>query len=127
MFGRSDRFHTLRMGLWHGMLRRLIVLRAIDWPKLSLAGYAAFELRLHFPGAALLERIGASAAAQHPRDCEQERQAFHLLILGRVRPIAREAIGLRIDSRALRSLVRITMQSMRSSRPRRLAQCGMRI
>jgi hypothetical protein len=92
------------------MLRRLIVLCAIDRPYLSLAGYTAFKLCLYFPGAPLLEGIGAPAAGQHPRDCEQERQAFHLHILGSGRAIAREGVfdcGLQIADCGFRPISRL--------------------
>jgi hypothetical protein len=74
------------------MLGRLVVLRAIDRAYRSLAGYASFKLRLYFPGAPLLDGIGAATADQHPRDYEQERQGFHLHILGSGRAIARERV-----------------------------------
>ena len=61
--------------------------RSLDWANRSLAGDATFELALHFFRAPLLHRI--SAAAQHPCDQEQDRHAYHLLILESRRFIAR--------------------------------------
>ena len=55
--------------------------RSLDWADRSLAGDATFELALHFFRAALFHRISAAPCNQHQCDQEQDRHAFHLLIL----------------------------------------------
>jgi hypothetical protein len=63
------------------MLRCRIIGRPLDWAEGSLPGYAALKLPLYFLRAALLKRISATARHQRPCDHEQDRHAFHLLIL----------------------------------------------
>jgi hypothetical protein len=62
------------------MLACRIIGRALDWAEGPLPGYAAFKLSLYFLRAALFKRIGAAARDQTCDD-EQDRRAFHLLIL----------------------------------------------
>jgi hypothetical protein len=65
--------------------------RPVDWAERSLPGHAALELPLYLPRAVLFKRISAAARDQ-PCDDEQDRRAFHLLILesegGIARPLA---------------------------------------
>ena len=70
------------------MLAGRIIRRPLDGAKRSLPGYAALKLPLHFLRAALFNRISAAAHDQ-PCDEEQDRRAFHLLILESERGIAR--------------------------------------
>src|SRR6266404_247847 len=72
---------TLRMSLRHAVLCRGIGGRSLDWADRSLAGDATFELALHFFRAPLFQRVSAAAHDQHPCDQEQDRHAYHLLIL----------------------------------------------
>jgi hypothetical protein len=51
-------------------------------PDLALAGDAALQLRLNFRAASLLKRVDASRNESRERDCEQDRQGPHPLILG---------------------------------------------
>jgi hypothetical protein len=73
------------------MLVRRVIRRPLDWAERSLPGYPALKLPLHFLRAALFHRISAAARDQ-PCDDEQDRRAFHLLILesegGIARPLA---------------------------------------
>lgn len=62
------------------MLAGGIIGRSIDRTECSLPSYAALKLPLDFLRAALFNRISAAARAQ-PCEDEQERRAFHLLIL----------------------------------------------
>jgi hypothetical protein len=84
-------FTALRMSLRHAMLAGGIIGRPIDRTECSLPGYAALKLPLYFLRAALFNRISAAARDQ-PCDDEQDRRAFHLLILesegGIARPLA---------------------------------------
>jgi len=72
------------------MLVRRVIRRPVDWAERSLPGYPALKLPLHFLRAALFHRISAAARDQ-PCDDEQDRRAFHLLILESEGGIAREA------------------------------------
>jgi hypothetical protein len=69
------------MGLRYGMLICLIARRAVDWSKRPLTSNAAFKLSLYLLCAALLQRIGATAANEHRSDREKNREASHLFIL----------------------------------------------
>ena len=73
------------------MLVRRVIGRPLDWAERSLPGYAALKLPLHFLRAALFHRISAAARAQ-PREDEQDRRAFHLLILESEGGIARRLV-----------------------------------
>jgi hypothetical protein len=75
------------MSLRHAVFASGISGRSLDWANRSLTGDATFELALHFFRAPLFQRV--SAAAQHPCDQEQDRHAYHLLILESRRCIAR--------------------------------------
>jgi len=88
MRGRSENLHALRMCLWHGVFPGLIILRAIDRAECSLTGDTAFQLSFNFSGAALFQRICATACQHRPGNREEDRQALHLLILGSERLIA---------------------------------------
>ncbi len=79
---------ALGVSLRHTMLACGVVGRPLHWANRSLSGHAPFELPLHFLRGALFERISATTRDQ-PCDHEQDRQAFHLLILGSERDIAR--------------------------------------
>ena len=72
------------------MLAGRIFGRPVDRAERSLPGYAALKLPLHFLRALLFKRISAAARDQ-PRDDEQDRRAFHPLILESEGGIAREA------------------------------------
>jgi hypothetical protein len=72
------------------MLARRIFGRPLDRAERSLPGYAALKLPLHFLCAALFKRISATSR-DHPCEDEQDRRAFHLLILESESGIAREA------------------------------------
>jgi hypothetical protein len=73
------------------MLAGGIIGRPLDWAECPLPGYAALKLPLYFLRAAVFNRISAAARAQ-PCEDEQDRRAFHLLILesegGIARPLA---------------------------------------
>jgi hypothetical protein len=79
------------MSLRHTMLACRIFGRPVHWAEGPLPGYAALKLPLYFPRAVLFKRISAAARDQ-PCDDEQDRRAFHLLILesegGIARPLA---------------------------------------
>jgi hypothetical protein len=75
------------------MLVSRIVGRSLDWAERSLPGYAALKLPLYFLRAALFKRISAPARDQ-PCDDEQDRRAFHLLILGNEGGIARRGLSI---------------------------------
>jgi hypothetical protein len=68
-----------------------IIGRPLDWTEGPLPGYAALKLPLYLLGAVFFNRISAAARDQ-PCDDEQDRRAFHLLILesegGIARPLA---------------------------------------
>jgi hypothetical protein len=49
---------------------------------LSLTRNAALKLRSHFLTASLFDGIGATAHERRARDCEQDQQGPHPLILG---------------------------------------------
>ena len=68
------------MSFRDAMLTSRIVGRPLDWAERSLPGYAALKLPLYFLRAALFQGIRA-AARERPCEDEQERRAFHLLIL----------------------------------------------
>jgi len=72
------------------MLACRIIGRPLDWAECPLPGYAALKLPLYFLRAAVFNRISAAARAQ-PCEDEQDRRAFHLLILESEGGIAREA------------------------------------
>jgi hypothetical protein len=61
----------MRLGnaVFAGWIARVALLRN----KLSLAGNAALQLRLHFLTASLFERIGATTGKCCPSDREQDR------------------------------------------------------
>ena len=82
-------FTALRMSLRHAVLAGRIFGRPLDRAERSLPGYAALKLPLYFLRAALFQRISAAARA-HPGKDEQNRHAFHLLILRTKGYIARE-------------------------------------
>jgi hypothetical protein len=65
-----------------------IIGRPLDWAEGPLPGYAALKLSLYFPRAVLFKRISAAARDQ-PCEDEQDRRAFHLLILESEGGIAR--------------------------------------
>ena len=75
------------------MLAGGIIGRPIDGAEGSLSGYATLKLPLYFLRAALFHGVSAAARAQ-PREDEQERRAFHLLILESERGIARPLASL---------------------------------
>jgi hypothetical protein len=77
------------MGLRHAVFASGIGGRSLDWANRSLAGDATLKLSAYFFCAALLHRISAAAHDQHPCDQEQDRHAYHLLILESRRSIAR--------------------------------------
>jgi hypothetical protein len=68
------------MSFRDAMLTSRIVGRPVDWAEISLPGYPALKLPLYFLRAALFEGISA-AARDYPCEDEQDRRAFHLLIL----------------------------------------------
>jgi hypothetical protein len=70
------------MSLRHAVFGGRIARRTINRPKLSLSGYAALQLILHFGTFPLLEGVGAANHKQRESDRAKDRQAFHLLILG---------------------------------------------
>jgi hypothetical protein len=73
--------------LRYAVLVRRVIGGPLDRPECSLAGDAALKLPSDFFGAALFEGISA-AARDHARDHEQDRYAFHLLILENNQTIA---------------------------------------
>jgi hypothetical protein len=75
------------------MLARRIFGRPLDRAERSLPGYAALKLPLHFLRAALFKRISAASRDQ-PCEEEQDRRAFHLLILESESGIARALASL---------------------------------
>jgi hypothetical protein len=75
------------------MLTGGIIGRPLDWTERSLPGYAALKLPLYFLRAVLFKRISAAARDQ-PSEDEQDRRAFHLLILESERGIARPVASL---------------------------------
>ena len=74
------------MRLRDAVLSRRIIRRSIEWAHRSLAGHAALKLPAHFLSAAMFNWIGATAGNQRQR--ANDRQGFHLLILGSVQEIA---------------------------------------
>jgi hypothetical protein len=70
------------------MLAGRIIRRPFDWSERSLPGYATLKLPLYFLRAALFNWVSAAARDQ-PCDEEQDRRAFHLLILESEGGIAR--------------------------------------
>src|SRR6266516_6456992 len=68
------------MSLWDAMFCGGIVGRSLQWAERSLTGHAALHLPLHFLRRALLQRISA-ASNRKACDHQQDRHAFHLLIL----------------------------------------------
>src|SRR5919106_5903438 len=81
-------FTALRMSLGHAMLTCRVIGRPLDWAEGPLPGYAALKLTLYFLRAVLFHRISTAARDQTCRD-EQDRRAFHLLILESDQLIAR--------------------------------------
>src|SRR5436190_24148008 len=77
----GDCFHSLRMGLRHAVLCRGIAGRPLDRTECSLSGHATLKLASYFFRAALFHRISAASCNQRQCDQEQDRHAFHLLIL----------------------------------------------
>ena len=75
------------------MLACRIIGRPLDWAEGSLPGYAALKLPLYFLRAAVFNRISAAARDQ-PSEDEQDRRAFHLLILESEGGIARALASL---------------------------------
>jgi hypothetical protein len=69
------------MGLRHAVLCRGIAGWPVDRTERSLAGDATLKLPSHFFRAALFHRISAASCNQRQCDQEQDRHAFHLLIL----------------------------------------------
>ena len=67
------------------MLVGLIAFGAIHRTECALAGNAALKLLSHFLRSSLFQRVGAAARDQRAGDHEQDRQAFHPLILERAR------------------------------------------
>ena len=63
-----------------------IVSGTLDRTNRSLAGHSALQLSSDLLGGALFQRIGASA--RHQGERAEERQGFHLSILGNDRGIA---------------------------------------
>jgi hypothetical protein len=76
------------MSLRHAVLAGGIFGRPLDRAERSLPGYAALKLPLYFLRAALFNWVSAAARDQ-PCDEEQDRRAFHLLILESEGGIAR--------------------------------------
>jgi hypothetical protein len=70
------------------MLACRIFGRPLDWAEGSLPGYAALKLPLYFPRGTLFKRVSAAARDQ-PCENEQDRRAFHPLILESEASIAR--------------------------------------
>ena len=87
-------FTALWMSFWYAMLACRIIGISLDWADGSLPGYAALKLPSYFLRAALFKRISA-AAREQPCDHEQDRHAFHLLILEGEGGIARNPEGLK--------------------------------
>jgi len=69
------------MGLRHAVLCRGIAGRPLDRTECSLSGHATLKLASYFFRAALFHRISAASCNQRQCDQEQDRHAFHLLIL----------------------------------------------
>ena len=73
------------------MLAGGILGRPLHWTECSLPGHAALKLPLYFLRAALFNWVSAAARDQ-PCDDEQDRRAFHVVILesegGIARPLA---------------------------------------
>jgi hypothetical protein len=66
------------MSLWHAVLSRLIVRRAIDRTELALTGNSTLELVADF----IAFEPSASRQPKYARGEKENRQALHLLILG---------------------------------------------
>jgi hypothetical protein len=75
------------MILWDAVLSRGITQRSIKRAYRSLAGHTALELASHFLRAALFQRI--STPTRDKRECADDRQGFHLLMLRNDRTNAR--------------------------------------
>src|SRR5947207_4921131 len=69
------------MALRHAVLCRGIAGRPLDRTERSLSGDATLKLASYFFRAALFHRISAASCNQRQCDQEQDREAFHLLIL----------------------------------------------
>jgi hypothetical protein len=69
---------SLRYGVFAGWIARL----SLFGDDLSLTRNAALKLRSHLLAASLFEGIGATAHERRARDCEQDQQGPHPLILG---------------------------------------------
>ena len=74
------------MSLRDAVLSRGIIRRSINRAHRSLAGRAALELASHFLRAALFQWIGTPT--RDKRERANDRQGFHLHILGNKREIA---------------------------------------
>jgi hypothetical protein len=70
------------MRLWNAVLTSGIIGRAINWTEGALTGNAPLELALNFLSSTLFQWICATAPDQDAGNCEENRQALHLLILG---------------------------------------------
>jgi hypothetical protein len=68
------------MSLWDAVLSRGIIGRSINRADRSLPSHAALKLSTDFLSAAMFEWIGATASDQRER--ANDRQGFHLFILG---------------------------------------------
>ena len=79
------------MVLRDAVLSRGITRRSIKRAYRSLAGHAAFELASHFLRGTLFQRI--STPTRDKRERADDRQGFHLLILGSDRPNARRVVA----------------------------------
>src|SRR5438128_12682735 len=69
------------MSLRHSVFRGGIARLPVDRTEYSLSGHATLKLPSHFVRAALFHRISAASCDQRQCDQEQDRHAFHLLIL----------------------------------------------
>ena len=70
------------MSLWYAVFAGWIAGLSLFGHDLALTGDATLQLRLHLLTASLFERIGATAHERRARDCEQDQQGPHPLILG---------------------------------------------
>jgi hypothetical protein len=70
---------SLRDAVFAGGIPRLSLFRT----NLPLPGHSALKLASNFLAAALLQRIGTST--RDKRECENDREGFHLHILGNAR------------------------------------------
>jgi hypothetical protein len=96
------------------MLACWIFGRPVHWAEGPLPGYAALKLPLYFPRAVLFKRISAAARDQ-PCDDEQDRRAFHLLILESEGGIARRLKRRRESVEALHCCCRFSSLTLHES------------